>query len=78
MSVWKHAKCAKIEAKPKQMASACVLVHFRLHNPDCLTNSGLCNPQASYPTPVVDFQQGDLHISEYIIWNLLNRPNYVI
>ena len=52
------------------MASVSVLVQFGLHNPYCLAQSGLCNPETSFPTPFVDFQQGDLHISDYIIQSL--------
>jgi len=53
------------------MHSASVLVQFGLHNPDNLTNSGLCNPETLFPAPFVDFQRGDLHISDYIIRQLL-------
>jgi len=67
MSVWKQVKCAKTEAQLKQMASASVLMQFRLHNLDSLTQSGIRNPETSFPTPFVDFQRGDLHISDYII-----------
>jgi len=78
MCVWKQAKCVKTEAEPKQMASACVLVQFGLHNSECLTQSDLCNPETSFPTPFVDFQRGDLYISDYIIWFLHIIPNYVL
>jgi len=35
-----------------------------------ITQSGLCNPETSFLTPFVDFQRGDLHISDYIIRSL--------
>jgi len=36
----------------------------------------LCNPETSFPIPFVDFQRGDLHISDYII--CANFLHYVI
>jgi len=35
-----------------------------------LTLSGLYNPKTSFPTSFVDFQRGDLHISDYTIRKL--------
>jgi len=67
MFAWKQAKCTKTEVEPKQMIYASVLVQFGLHNPDSLTKSELCNLETSFPTPFVDFQRGDLQISDYII-----------
>jgi len=35
-----------------------------------LTLSVLCNPETSFPTPFVDFQRDNLHISDYTIQKL--------
>jgi len=49
------------------MASASILMQSGLYNPAGLSLSGLYNPEPSFTIPFVDFQRGDLHVSDYII-----------